>query len=63
MSAQLGRFTMHWQFEWKVEDCWIGAFWRVEGTCTDLWICLVPCIPLHVSWWPTKERDPFEVSR
>lgn len=52
------------QFEFKVQDCWIGVFWRrvtsswvsppmdsrVEITSRprlDVWICIVPCIPLH----------------
>lgn len=43
------------EFEWKVQDLWIGAYWRRQGNCTDLWICLLPCVPLHVSWW---HNDP-----
>lgn len=41
----------HAQFEWKLADLWIGAFWKRTGSCIDLWICLLPCLPLHVSWW------------
>lgn len=41
----------HAQFEWKLADLWIGAFWKRTGNCIDLWICLLPCVPLHVSWW------------
>jgi hypothetical protein len=39
------------EFEWKLADLWIGAFWKRQGNCVDLWICFVPCVPLHVSWW------------
>ena len=39
------------EFEWKPQDLWIGAFWKRQGQCIDLWICFVPCIPLHISWW------------
>ena len=38
-------------FEWKPQDLWIGAFWKRIGNCWDLWICFIPCVPLHVSWW------------
>jgi hypothetical protein len=41
----------HWQFEFKLRDMWIGAYWAKIGNCTDLWICLLPCFPLHISWW------------
>lgn len=38
------------QFEWKLEDLWVGAFWKRTGGTIDLWLCLIPCVPLHVSW-------------
>ena len=46
--------------EWKPQDCWVGLFWRVtrphfEATRAiarvDVWICVVPMLPLHVWWW------------
>lgn len=43
--------------EFKLEDLWIGAFWRQDGNCIDLWICLLPCLPLHVSWWWSGGSD------
>ena len=46
------------RFERKLQDCWVGVFWRHGyakthyGTWqlfrTDIWICVVPCFPLHV---------------
>lgn len=41
----------HCQFEFKPQDLWVGAFWKRIGNCVDLWICLLPCVPLHISWW------------
>jgi hypothetical protein len=38
-------------FEFKLQDLWIGAFWKRIGNCVDLWICFLPCLPLHISWW------------
>lgn len=37
--------------EFKIQDLWIGAFWKRIGNCVDVWVCLVPCVPIHVSWW------------
>lgn len=42
--------------EFKPEDLWIGVFWRrrrlweeLQGGATlDVWICLVPCFPIHI---------------
>jgi hypothetical protein len=45
-----------WRFEFKVEDAWVGAFWKHQPWTNggferfDLWVCLLPCVPLHV-WW------------
>jgi hypothetical protein len=39
---------MKLRLEWKLADCWIGAFWKREQDGFHLWICLVPCLPLHI---------------
>ncbi len=39
---------MKMRLEWKLADCWIGAFWKREPGGFHLWICLIPCIPLHI---------------
>lgn len=46
------KFEYHHNFTigFKLEDFWIGAFWRNTGHSTDLWICLIPCFPIHLSW-------------
>jgi len=46
------------RFEVKLQDFWIGAFWKKhidwnflggwELRITDIWVCLIPCFPLHV---------------
>ena len=46
--------------EFKAEDAWIGAYWRRDGNCLDLWVCLLPMLPLHFSYWGFKESpDPI----
>jgi hypothetical protein len=36
--------NVQWRFEFKAVDAWIGAFW----TQWELWLCLLPCLPLHL---------------
>lgn len=35
--------------EWKPVDLWVGAFWKTTPWRFDLWVCLLPMLPLHVS--------------
>jgi hypothetical protein len=60
------------RLEFKREDLWIGAYWKTRawirghdlvGNVVDLWICLIPCLPVHVSWvkgrwWLNPEPAP-----
>ena len=39
------------RLEFKLQDVWIGAYWKRLGNCVDVWVCLVPCLPLHFTWW------------
>lgn len=67
---------MRCRFEFKLADCWIGAFWKrtetrqvchcgdymdthngyeghpatvmLQPDLLDVWICLIPCFPLHL---------------
>lgn len=58
---RLGLWSIAW--EYKLADCWVGVFWdlrRCGHTVTldtgqvvvpkewHIWICFVPCLPLHV---------------
>jgi hypothetical protein len=47
----------HIGVELKFQDLWVGAYWHRIGNCIDLWICLVPCIPIHFSWWWSREDN------
>jgi hypothetical protein len=35
------------RFEWKLADMWIGVFWK-RSDVLHVWICLLPCVPLHI---------------
>jgi hypothetical protein len=56
------------RIEFKLEDLWVGLFWKSKWQMTplkmdgghsitgyerssfDLWICLIPCVPIHLNW-------------
>jgi hypothetical protein len=48
------------RLEFKIEDLWVGLFWKSkyqaagggkwERSEYDLWICLIPCVPIHLRW-------------
>ena len=48
------RFAWDLSLEFKPADLWVGIFWKWSGTWRkpkdrlDLWICLVPCLPIHL---------------
>lgn len=52
-------------FEFKPQDLWVGVFWkrthdgptamfcngeRVQRIVVDLWLCLIPMLPIHFTW-------------
>lgn len=54
--------------EFKPQDLWIGLFWRNERGRLDIWICLLPCWPIHITigdaaplvWFPFHiDGDPW----
>ncbi|GCF07349.1 hypothetical protein KDI_09130 [Dictyobacter arantiisoli] len=36
------------QFEFKIVDLWVGAFLKRSDNILHIWVCFIPCIPLHV---------------
>jgi hypothetical protein len=45
---------MQLRLEFKPQDLWIGVRWAHCADSpyrrTDVWICLLPMLPLHI-WW------------
>ena len=48
---------MEIKIEFKLEDFWIGVFWKREprwdelrflGKDLHIWICIIPCLPIHI---------------
>jgi hypothetical protein len=58
MQQEIEMRDWNLQLEWKPQDAWIGAFWRRDGNCLDLWVCVLPCLPLHFSCWGARWGMP-----
>lgn len=59
MSKILFKFpTKGWllQLEWKLQDMWGGVYWENTPERFDIWICLIPCLPLHYAS-PVNEQE------
>lgn len=44
---------MRWHFHlarvfWEKRDLWVGVFWDRNGDYLDIYICLVPTLPLYI---------------
>lgn len=46
--------------EWVFEDAWLGVFWRREGRCLEVWVCLLPFLPLHFERWDKCVPHPTD---
>ncbi len=46
-SYELGTL-MKVSLEWKLQDLWIGAYWDNRTYIFHLWICIIPCVPIHI---------------
>lgn len=46
-------YRVRWRLEFKLEDWWVGVFWRFyeeaagQRKVAEMWICFLPCLPLH----------------
>ena len=43
-TDRLGWFI---RLEFVLQDFWIGAYWKNTPKQIDVWVCLIPCLPLH----------------
>jgi hypothetical protein len=53
-----GRISARARFEWVPRDCWIGVFWRGRDGHLDIWLCLLPMLPLHITLWRSQPPPP-----
>jgi hypothetical protein len=50
--------NIHARIQWEPRDIWVGLYWTRAALSTHLYLCLIPCFPLHV-WWMTAPCPPF----
>lgn len=62
--SHLERSKLKLKLEFKKEDFWIGFYWKrsklkaMRGLYEmDLWICLVPMLPIHLTWYKVPRWD------
>jgi hypothetical protein len=55
ITDRLRFYGWYVRVEFKPQDLWVGAYWKRVGHVLDVWLCLLPCLPLHfcLVW-----RDP-----
>lgn len=47
---RMSRTGRAWSVDLQVEprDCWIGVFWDRHPREWQVWICLIPCLPIRI---------------
>ena len=40
--------TIRVGLEYKLADLWVGAFYARKGAILHVWVCVVPCLPIHI---------------
>jgi len=46
--VRIGRVELAWEF--KLPDCWLGVYWHRLPGRMDVWLCVIPCLPVHAAW-------------
>lgn len=47
-----------WELLLEPRDLWVGVYWDTCGFThirTDIYVCLLPCLPIHV--WTYKHKE------
>lgn len=39
------------RLELKLQDMWIGVFWKHHKDGIDVYVCIIPCLPIHFETW------------
>jgi len=38
------------KLERKIQDMWIGVYWKNGEYILHIWVCIIPCLPIHIMW-------------
>ena len=41
--------TCKMQLQWEPRDLWVGLFWRRSDIAWHIYVCLLPCVPVHIT--------------
>ena len=52
-----GLYTMKITLEYKIQDFWIGLFWQTKAGKLHIYVCLIPCFPIHIALDRNKKND------
>ena len=36
------------RLQFKLQDFWIGVYWKSSFKLTNIWICFIPCFPINI---------------
>lgn len=50
MIKESNRLETTWRIklEFKKHDCWLGCYWTMHHRDLHIYICLIPCLPIHI---------------
>lgn len=52
--------AVSWRFEYKLQDFWIGVYWEREDRYKHIYLCLIPCLPLHIKMLVLEPLDKYD---
>lgn len=38
------------RLHFEPRDCWVGVYWDHNDLTNEVYICVLPLLPLHISW-------------
>ena len=45
--------------KWEPKDMWLGVYWTRNGLARHVYICILPCLPLHIWWRPEASVEQY----
>jgi hypothetical protein len=41
---------------WEPRDLWVGVYLDPQAQGMRVYVCLLPCLPVRISWWQKGEE-------